>query len=159
QFGIIAGKISDIFIPDQTAFANSYRFYFSNFNFNKNPMTPNFYEPTAWALLAAWRPTERFALAGGVLDPYTTSDSFADRAFEHQNYYAMAIVSYRLGNLPGQISPAFNWSNQPQLDLSHPFRALSLQQIPKAIGVLVGSPDTRGLALNTRDDSWFAIVN
>lgn len=157
--GVIAGKTSNLFIPDQTAFANSYRYYFTNFAFNKNPMTPNFYQPTSWSLLAAWKPTQHVSIAGGVLDPYSQSDNFAHHAFKHQNYYLMAIASYEIAGLPGQFSPAFNWSNQPQLDLASPFGALSLPQVPQAVGVLVGSPDTHGLPMNFKDKSWFAIAN
>lgn len=157
--GVIAGKTSNLFIPDQTGFANSYRYYFANFAFNKNPMTPNFYQPTSWSLLAAWKPTQHLAIAGGVLDPYSQSDNFARHAFRHQNYYLMAIVSYEIAGLPGQFSPAFNWSNQPQLDLAHPYGALTPPQIPQAVGALIGSPDTRGLPMRFKDKSWFAIAN
>jgi porin len=159
KVAVIAGETSNLFIPDQTAFANSYRYAFSNFAFNKNPMTPNFYQPTSLSVLAAWRPTANLSIAGGVLDPYTTSNNFVDHAFRKQNYYLMAIQSYSIDGLPGQFSPAFNWSNQPQLDLSHPFSSLRLAQIPQAIGFLVGGPDSRGLATNSRDQSWFLIAN
>ena len=70
-----------------------------------------------------------------------------------------AIISYKLGGLPGQISPAYNWSNQPQIDRGLPFGALSPTQIPQAVGVLLGSPLTARLPINFRHDSWFAIVN
>jgi hypothetical protein len=159
RFGLIVGKTSNLFIPDQTAFANSYRYHFANFNFNKNAMTPNFYHPISWSVLAAWRMTDHIALGGGVLDPYSETDNFAEDAFEDQNYYLTAIVNYRLGNLPGQFSPAFNWSNQPQVDLTHPFGALAPAQIPQAIGALVGSPETEGLPINYDNESWFAIAN
>ena len=46
---VVLGKISDVFIPDQTMIGDSYKYYFANFNFNKNPMTTNFYHPTASA--------------------------------------------------------------------------------------------------------------
>ena len=42
QFDVVLGKISDIYIPDQTLFGDSYKYYFANFNFNKNPMTDQF---------------------------------------------------------------------------------------------------------------------
>ena len=70
----IAGKISDIFIPDQTLFGNSYKFYFANFAFNKNPITTNFYNPTAWAVLGVWAPPKQLAFAGGRSNaPYLAS--------------------------------------------------------------------------------------
>ena len=69
QFSVVVGKISDVFIPDQTLFGDSYKYYFANFNLNKNPMTTGFYQPTAWAALGAWTPTKWLAIAGGVLDP------------------------------------------------------------------------------------------
>ena len=61
-------EISDVYIPDQTLFGDSYKFYFANFNFNKNPITTNFYNPTAWAVLGVWAPSTQLAFAGGVLD-------------------------------------------------------------------------------------------
>ena len=83
QFDVILGRISDVFIPDQTLFGDSYKFYFANFNFNQNPMTTNFYNPTAWAALAVYTPTKWLAIGGGVLDPNTQADNFANNAFTH----------------------------------------------------------------------------
>ncbi|WP_312405720.1 hypothetical protein [Rhizobium sp.] len=125
KVAVVVGKISDIFIPDETMFGDSYKYYFANFNFNKSPMTPNFYNPTAWAALGVYTPTHWLALAGGVLDPNSQSDNFADDAFDKVNLYLMAIASYDIDGLPGQFSPAFNWSNKPKLDLSSPFGTLS----------------------------------
>jgi len=159
QFSIVLGKISDVFIPDQTLFGDSYKYYFANFNLNKNPMTTNFYHPTAWAALGAWAPTNWLVVVGGVLDPNSKADNFAVDAYDRVNLYLQAIISYKLGGLPGQISPAYNWSNQPQIDRGLPFGALSPTQIPQAVGVLLGSPLTDRLPINFRHDSWFAIVN
>ena len=155
----IVGKISDVFIPDQTLFGDSYKFYFANFAFNKNPITTNFYNPTAWAVLGVWAPTKQLAFAGGVLDPNSRAQNLATNAFDRVNLYFTAVASYDIGGLPGQFSPAFNWSNQYQLDLARPFGALAPGQIPQAIGALLGSPDTAGLPINNYNDSCFLIAN
>jgi porin len=155
----IVGKISDVYIPDQTLFGDSYKFYFANFNFNKNPITTNFYNPTAWAVLGVWAPSTQLAFAGGVLDPNSQSSNLATNAFDRVNLYFTAVASYDIGGLPGQFSPAFNWSNQYQLDLARPFGALAPAQIPQAVGVLLGSPDTAGLPIHNYNDSCFLIAN
>ena len=155
----LVGKISDVYIPDQTLFGDSYKFYFANFAFNKNPITTNFYNPTAWAVLGIWAPTKQLAFAGGVLDPNSRSQNLATNAFDRVNLYFTAVASYDIAGLPGQFSPAFNWSNQYQIDLANPFGALAPGQIPQAIGALLGSPDTAGLPINNYNDSCFLIAN
>lgn len=159
QTSVVVGKISDIYIPDQTLFGDSYKFYFANFAFNKNPITTNFYNPTAWAVLGVYAPSPQLAFAGGVLDPNSRSQNFANNAFDRVNIYLTAVASYDIGGLPGQFSPAFNWSNQYQLDLANPFGALSPGQIPQAVGVLLGSPETAGLPINNSSNSLFLIAN
>ena len=159
KFSVILGKISDIFIPDQTLFGDSYKYWFANFNFNKNPMTTNFYNPTALAALGAWTPTKSLAVVGGVLDPYSQATSLADHAFRSQNYFVTAIGSYQIQGLPGQFSPSYNWSNQPQIDRGDPFGALSPASVNQAVGALVGAAPTAGLPVNHQDASWFAIAN
>jgi porin len=160
QFSVLLGKISDVFIPDQTLFGDSYKFYFANFNLNKNPITTNFYHPTAWAALGIWTPAQWLAIAGGVLDPNTQANNFATDAFDKVNLYLTAVASYNVAGLPGQFSPAFNWSNKPKIDLVAPFGALtSLAQVTQAVGVLVGSGMTSGLPINFQGQSWFAIAN
>jgi porin len=159
HLSVVLGKISDIFIPDQTLFGNSYKYYFANFNLNKNPMTTNFYHPTALAALAVWTPTPAFALGGGVLDTETKPNTLGENAFNHVNLYLTAIMSYKLRGLPGQLSPAVNYSNKPKVDLESPYTQLSPAQIPQAVGALVGSPVTAGLPFNYKPDSWFAIMN
>jgi porin len=158
QFSVVIGKISDIFIPDQTSMGDSYKYYFANFNFNKNPMTTNFYHPTALAGLGVWAFSPKFVIAGGILDPYTEANNLANDAFDKVNLYLMAVASYDIAGLPGQFSPAFNWSNKPQTNLESPYRDLSMEQIPQAVGGLVGGPTT-GLPVNYKNESWFAIVN
>jgi hypothetical protein len=156
----LVGKISDIYIPDQTLFGDSYKFYFANFAFNKNPITTNFYNPTAWAVLGIWAPSKQLAFAGGVLDPNSQSSNLANNAFDKVNLYFTAVASYDIAGLPGQFSPAFNWSNQYQLDLENPFGTLtSIEQVEQAVGVLLGSPDTRGLPINNSTNSCFLIAN
>ena len=160
QFSVVLGKISDVFIPDQTLFGNSYKYYFANFNFNKNPMTTNFYNPTAWAALGVWTPAKWLAIGGGVLDPNSQADNFAKDAFDRVNLYLTAVASYNIAGLPGQFSPAFNWSNKPKIDFAAPFGSLtSLAQVTQAVGVLVGSGMTANLPINFNGESWFAIAN
>jgi carbohydrate-selective porin OprB len=62
--------------------------------------------------------------------------------------------------LPGQFSPAFNWSNKPKLDLDMPFgRLTSLPQVTQAVGGLLGANSLDGLPTNYKGESWFAIAN
>ncbi len=159
QTSFMVGKISDIFIPDQTLFGDSYKFYFANFAFNKNPITTNFYNPTAWAVLGVWAPSKRLAFAGGVLDPNSRSQNLATNAFDRVNLYLTAVASYDIAGLPGQFSPAFNWSNQYQLDLTNPYGAIAPAQIPQAVGYLLGSPNSAGLPINNSSSSCFLIAN
>jgi len=157
KFSVLLGAISDVFVPDQTLFGNSYKYYFANFNLNKNPMTVNFYHPTALAVLGAWTAKPGLLIGGGVLDPFTRANTLED-AFQHGvNIYATGIVSYKLGSLPGQISPAFNWSNQPQIDLESPFGTLTRAQVPQAVGALLDVAPTSGLPTNFKNDSTFTI--
>jgi hypothetical protein len=160
QVSVVLGKISDIFIPDQTLFGNSFKYDFANFNFNKNPITTNFYNPTALAALGVWAPSPKFAIAGGVLDPNSQSDTFAAHAFDKVNLYLTSIASYDIAGLPGQFSPAFNWSNKQKLDLTSPFGQLgSLAEYSQAAGALLGVDPTSGLPANFENPSWFAIAN
>jgi porin len=157
---VVLGKISDVFIPDQTMIGDSYKYYFANFNFNKNPMTTNFYHPTAWAALGVWAPTKSFVLAGGVVDPNSLSNNFAKDAFDTVNLYLQPIFSYSIAGLPGQFSPSLNWSNQPQPDFANPFGPfVSPAQIPLAVGNLLGLASDKGLIVNEKDESGFAIAN
>jgi porin len=157
KVSIVVGAISDIFIPDETLFGNSYKYYFANFNLNKNPMTVNFYQPTALAALGAWTAKPWLLIAGGPTDPFTRANTLED-AFHHGlNLYVTAIMSYQLGGLPGQAAPSFNWSNQPQIDLELPFGPLSRAQIPAAVGALLGTAPTAGLPVNFKDNSSFTI--
>ena len=93
----LVGKISDIFIPDQTLFGDSNKFYFANFAFNKNPITTNFYNPTAWAVLGIWAPSKQLAFAGGVLDPNSHSSNLATNVFDKVNLY---FTAWRRTTLP-----------------------------------------------------------
>jgi len=159
KFFLVLGRLSDVFIPDETLMGNSYKYYFANFNFNKNPMTVNFYHPTANAALAAWLPTPWLTLAGGVLDPNTDASNFSSRAFDRVNLYGMAIVSYAIDGLPGQFGPAFNWSNQLQNDYRDPYGPITPRQAVQAIGNLLGVAPPTGLPVNTQNRSWFFIGN
>ncbi|WP_426425575.1 carbohydrate porin [Bradyrhizobium genosp. A] len=160
QASVVIGKISDVFIPDQTEFGNSFKYYFANFNLNKNPMTTNFYNPTALAALGVWAFSPKFVVAGGVLDPNSKSDNLAVNAFDRVNLYLTSIASYDIAGLPGQFSPAYNWTNKPKIDLGAPFGPLtSVAAVTQAVGGLLGANSTNGLPANFKNESWFAIAN
>jgi porin len=161
QASVVVGKISDVFIPDQTAFGNTFKNQFANFNFNKNPITTNFYNPTALGALGVWAFSPTFVVVGGVLDPYTKADRVAEpNSFEKVNIYLTSIMSYDIGGLPGQFSPAYNWSNKPKINLESPFgRLTSVAATTQAIGSLLGLAPGDGLPTNLKDDSWFVLAN
>src|SRR5215813_15322541 len=159
KFSVVLGVISDVFIPDETLFGDSYKFYFANFNLNKNPMTTNFYHPTAIAALGVWVPTKSVVIAGGALDPFTRANTFEDTFHHGLNLYATAVVSYALHGRPGQVSPSFNWSNQLHIDRESPFGTLSRAQVPDAVGALLGLGPTAGLPVNFENNSSFTIAN
>lgn len=161
QASVVIGKISDVFIPDQTAFGDAFKYYFANFNLNKNPITTNFYNPTALGALGVWAFSPKFVIAGGVLDPYTKADRLAEsNSFEKVNIYLTSIISYDLGGLPGQFSPAYNWSNKPKINLDSPFgRLASPAAATQAIGSLLGLVPNDGLPTNFKDQSWFVLAN
>ena len=160
QFSIVVGKISDVFIPDQTLLGDSFKYFFANFNLNKNPMTTNTYNPTALAVLAAWTPKLWLVVVGGVLDPFTQPNTIAANAFNKGvDVYLTAILSYKARGRPGQITPSFNWSNLPKIDFDSPFGRLSPAQVPAAVSALLGQPPTADLPVNFRRDTKFVIAN
>jgi porin len=156
---VVLGKISDIFIPDQTLFGNSYKYDFANFNFLKNPMTPNFFNATALAAIGVWAPTKSVAIRGGLLDPDSQPDNFAKHAFDGVNIYLTSIVSYQIKGLPGQAVPSYNWSNKPKINLESPFIAVPPARLTQAVGALLGLSSRDGLQTNFKENSWFAITN
>jgi porin len=160
EVSILIGKVAVVYIPDQTLFGDSYKYDFANFNFNKNPVAPNFIDADSWAAVGVWAPSPQFVVAGGVLDPNSKADNFADHAFDSVNLYISAIVSYAVGGLPGQFSPAFNWSNKPKLNLELPFGSLTTAATTtQAVGALIGASPTDGLPANFKDHSWAAVAN
>jgi carbohydrate-selective porin OprB len=160
EFSILAGKLAVLYLPDQTLFGDSYKYYFANVNFNKSPVALNFYNAVSWAALGAWSPSPQLTVFGGVLDPNSKADNFAEHAFDTVNLYISSILSYKVGGLPGQFSPAFNWSNKPKLNLESPFGPLAtLAATSQAVGALIGGSPTDGLPANFKDQSWAAIAN
>jgi hypothetical protein len=160
QFSVVLGKISTVFLPDQTLFGDSYKYYFANANFVFNPHAGNFFHVTSWAALPIWTPVEGLTIASGVFDPNTQANNFATDAFDKVNLYTTAVASYNVAGLPGQFNPQFNWSNKPKINLVTPFGTLtSLAEVTQAVGVLVGSGMTSGLPINYNSQSWFAIAN
>jgi porin len=159
RFSVMLGKITVLTICDQTLFGNSFKYYFANFNFNKNPQALNFYNPTSLAAIGVWRPANWATLAGGVLDPNSQANNLASRAFDRVNIYAASIFSYSVHGLPGQSWAQFNWTNKPKINLGTPFGALSPGENSEAVGVLLGSPATQGLPIRFKPNSWVTIGN
>ena len=160
EVSILVGKVAVVYLPDQTLFGDSYKYYFANFNFNKSPVALNFYNAVSWAALGVWAPSPQLTIYGGVLDPNSRAENFADRAFDSVNLYISSILSYTVGGLPGQFSPAFNWSNKPKLNLEQPFGTLTtLAATTQAVGALLGGSPIDGLSANFKDQSWAAIAN
>lgn len=156
---VVLGKISNIFLPDQTLFGDSYKYDFANFNFLKNPMQANFFNPTSLAALGSWRPTDTVTIRAGVLDPNSQPNNFAAHAFDRVNLWSQAILSYKIRGLPGQAVPSYTWSNKPKINLESPFIAVPPVQRTQAVGALLGLSSTAGLQTNFKDSSWFAIAN
>lgn len=159
KFSLMLGKITVLNICDQTLFGDSYKYYFANFNFNKNPIALYFYNPTSLTAVAEWVPSRRLILAGGVLDPNSKADNLAKNAFNHVNIYGASIFSYGVRGMPGQAWVQFNWTNKPKINLGSPFGEMSPGKIPQALGVLAGSPATQGLPINYKPYSWVTIGN
>ena len=159
KVSLLFGKITVLNICDQTLFGDRYRYYFANFNFNKNPIALFFYNPTSLTAVAEWVPSRRFILAGGVLDPNSKADNLAKNAFNHVDIYGASIFSYSVRRLPGQAWAQFNWTNKPKIDLGSPFGQLSPAQVPQALSVLAGSTETQGLPINYKPYSWVTIGN
>lgn len=161
KVNVILGKINGLFIADETLLGDRFRYYFANSNLNKNPIYGNFFNTTTLSAVGVWTTTPWLTIAAGVHDPYTEPNTLAARAFQNGdvNLYLEAIFTYTAGGLPAQISPAFNWSNAPKIDLESPFGPLSPAQIPQAVNVLVGNDSGAGLPINYKNRNFFAISN
>jgi porin len=160
EVSILVGKVAVVYLADQTLFGDSYKYDFANFNFNKTPIALDFFNAVSWAALGVWAPSPQFVVYGGVFDPNSKADNFADHAFDTVNLYVTSILSYTVGGLPGQFAPAFNWSNKPKLNLESPFGSLTtLAATSQAVGALLGASPADGLPANFKDHSWAAIAN
>jgi len=159
RFAVMLGKITVLTICDQTLFGDSFKYYFANFNFNKNPQALNFYNPTSLTAVGVLKPNNWVTLAAGVLDPNSQANNLASRAFDRVNIYGASIFSYSVHNLPGQSWAQFNWTNKPKIDLRSPFGQLAPGQTSEAVGVLLGAPSTQTLPINSRSQSWVTIGN
>lgn len=159
KFALMLGKITVLTICDQTLFGDSFKYYFANFNFNKNPQALNFYNPTSLTAIGLWRPANWATFAGGVLDPNSQANNLATRAFDRVNIYAASIFSYSVHNLPGQSWAQFNWTDKPKINLQAPFGQLASSQTSQAAGVLLGESSTQALPINFRSQSWVTLEN
>jgi hypothetical protein len=161
NFSVILGKINGLFLADQTLFGDRFRYYFANSNLNKNPIYNNFFNTTTLAAIGVWTTAPWLTIAGGVHDPHTEPNTLAANAFHNGevNLYMQAIFKYSAGSLPAQISPAFNWSNEPKIDFQSPFEQLSPSENSQAVDVLLGNDSTAGLPIHFKKRNFFAISN
>ncbi|MGV7212579.1 carbohydrate porin [Bradyrhizobium sp. UFLA05-112] len=160
EISVLVGKVTVVDLADQTMFGNNSKYYFANFNFNKSPAALNYFNAVSWTAVGAWSPSPQLVVYGGVFDPNSRADNFADHAFDKVNLYLTAILSYTVGGLPGQFAPAFNWSNKPKIDLASPFGSLTTPAAAtQAVGALLGASPFDGLPANFKNESWVAIAN
>ena len=159
KFSVVLGKLNVLNLADPTMFGNSYKDYFANLNFNKNPMALNFYNTTSLAAIGVWTPTKPLTLAAGVFDPNSEANNLATKAFDGVNIYGFAIYSYEIGGLPGRSWAQFNWTNKPKIDLDAPFGQLASGANAEGVGVLLGVPPSQALPIHYRPTSWVTIGN
>src|SRR5262249_19387132 len=159
KFSVLLGKLNVLNLADPTFFGNSYKYYFANLNFNKNPMALNFYNTTTWSAIGVWTPSKKLLVAAGVLDPNSRANNFATRVFDRVNVYGFGIFSYQLGGLPGRSWAQFNWTNKPKIDLGAPFGRLPSGANSEAVGALLGIPSSQALPINYNSTSWLTIGN
>jgi len=159
KFAVILGKANVLTHADQTLFGNSYKYYFTNLNFNKNPMALNFYNTTSLAAIGVWTPSQHVTVSAGVYDPNSEANNLATKAFDRVNICGITIFSYKIGGLPGQAWAQYNWTNKPKIDLTSPFGQLAPSGVPQAVGVLLGTSSAQGLTINYRSTSWVTIGN
>jgi porin len=158
-FAVLVGKANVLTHADQTFFGNSYKYYFANLNFDKIPMALNFFNTTSLAAVGFWTPSKRLTVAAGVFDPNSEADNLAAKAFDRINVYGTGILSYTIGNLPGQSWAQANWTNKPKIDLTSPFGQLSRSEVPQAIAVLLGTASAQALPINYKGKSWVTLAN
>jgi porin len=159
KFNVVLGKLNVLNLADPTFFGNSYKHYFANLNFNKNPMALNFYNSTSLAAVGVWTPSKLLTLGAGVFDPNSQADNFATKAFDRVNIYGFGIFSYKIGGLPGQTWAQFNWTNKPKIDLEAPFGQLPSGANSEAVGVLLGVLSPQVVPINYKSTSWVTIGN
>lgn len=146
KFGVIAGVIPGLYVPDRTLFGDDWKRFFANYNFNENPLFTQFYNPQTTTLTGSYSPNEQWALSLGVYDPNTDPTDISEDFFSEVNVYGQATYSYEANGLPGQLLFGGLWSNQEKLDLENPL----------SISDGVNGPELKG---NFKDDSWFVNAN
>jgi hypothetical protein len=65
---------------------------FVNFNLNKSPAALNYFSAVSWTALGVWSPGPQLVVYGGVFDPNSRADNFADHAFDTVNLYLTSIA-------------------------------------------------------------------
>jgi porin len=70
---------------------------FCQLQLQQSPVALSFYNAVSWAAVGVWAPSPQFVVYGGVFDPNSKADNFADHAFDSVNLYITAIVSYAVG--------------------------------------------------------------
>ena len=122
-------------------------------------MALNFYNTTSLTALAIWTASQGLTVAGGVFDPNSEANNVAKNAFDRVNLYALGAFSYTIGTLPGQSWVQANWTNKQKIDLTSPFGQLSASEVPRAVGMLLGSPSAPALPINYKRNTWVTLGN
>lgn len=146
EFGLIAGVIPGLYVPDRTLFGDDWRRFFGNYNFNENPLFTQFYNPQTATITGSYSPSKKLTFSLGVYDANTDTTNISKDFFDEYNIYGQATYSYEANGLPGQVLIGGLWSNQEKLDLGNPV----------TVNSGINGTEIRG---NFRDDGWFVNAN
>jgi porin len=116
-------------------------------------------DPTTSQAQSSSRATAADPWGSVPTDPNSEADNLATKAFDRVNVYGTAVLSFKIGGLPGQSWAEANWTNKPKIDLTSPFGALPPSGAPQAVGVLLGSPSAQALPINYKDKTWVTLGN
>lgn len=146
EFGLIAGVIPGLYVPDRTLFGDDWKRFFGNYNFNENPLFTQFYNPQTATVTGSYSPNKRLTFSLGIYDANTDTTNISQDFFEEYNIYGQATYSYDANGLPGQVLIGGLWSNKEKLDFGNPV----------TINSGVNGTELTG---NFRDDGWFVNAN
>ncbi len=154
-FGLIAGVIPGLYMPDRTLFGDNWRRFFGNYAFIENPIWTLFGNPQTTTLTGTYRPNNKLNFSLGVYDPNTDTTDISKDFFEEIYIFGQGSYSYGFTALPGQVVVGVTWSNQEKLDLRNP---LSIS-MDGAGAPPTTRPGTVNLTGNTKDSSGFVAAN